>query len=437
MEPTIRERLLQLNPWLLEPGCFATEVQRRIPAALVRRSLPIEATPRGRARLIVGPRQAGKSTLVWTLLADRPPLQVLFLNAEEERVRTWLGSPAGVLADLASELPSVRTVFIDEAQHLDEAGLLVKGLVDSGRGLEIFVTGSSSFHLGARTRESLAGRATRFRLLPFSLEELLEDAMPPTPAAVRIRARAILDRQLILGCYPGVWTSQEPSRELADLVEAFVLRDASDRFRVQRPDAFRRLMQLAAVQIGQMANFSEWASILGIAASTVREYLELLEETWIVHLLPAFAGGRRREITTAPRVHMYDLGLRNSVLGQAGGDPDRRPDRGALLEGWVFGELTKCLPSSWVPHYWRTKGGAEVDFVLANAGRTIAIEVKGTPRGRATRSQRSFVEAYAPEAFIVAVATGESREQEEGSTRILHVPLVDLSATVRRLIGGP
>lgn len=439
MDTVIRERLLALNPWFRDPERFAVEVRRRLPDPFVPRRVDRTGLDdRRRAKLIVGPRRAGKSTFVWSLLADRPPETVLFLNCEEERVRAWARSPAGMVDDLDREFPQVRTLFLEEAQHLEEAGLVVKGLIDASRGLDVLVTGSSSYHLAARTRESLAGRAVRRRILPLSLGEVLDWRAPAVPAARAQLAREVTARQEVFGGYPGVWFHPDPAAELSELLEAFVLRDASDRFRIQRPEAFRRLIQLAAGQVGQMVNLSEWASLLGIATSTVREYLELLEETWVVRLIPAFAGGRRAEITHAARVHMVDMGLRNAALGAFQADPSRRPDCGALAEGWVFGELLKSLPVDWGIHYWRAKGGAEMDFVLARGERLVAVEVKAGRRASLSRSARSFVDAYGPEALIlVGGADGHPEEERLGSTRVVRAELHEVAERVSEAVGSP
>ena len=118
-----------------------------------------------------------------------------------------------------------------------------KGIVDRGVGAPILVTGSSSFHLGAKVRESLAGRATRERLLPLSLAEVSHD-LKSLPGLARSRAlEERLERHLIYGGYPEVWLGDSPKALLEDLVEAIILRDASDLFRIGRPDAFRRLLR--------------------------------------------------------------------------------------------------------------------------------------------------------------------------------------------------
>jgi predicted AAA+ superfamily ATPase len=402
-----------------------------------------------KAKLIVGPRQSGKSTLVWSLIRQRDPATILYLNCEEALVRAWAASPAGMLRDLESDFPTAGTLFFDEVQHLADAGLVVKGLVDARRGLDILVTGSSSFHLADRVRESLAGRAERRVLLPFSLRELLDHEPSQVPAVRRQRAARMAERIMTTGGYPGVWFAADPARELKDLVEAVVLRDASDLFRIRRPDAFRRLLQLAAGQVGRMANCSEWASHLGVSSPTAREYLAIMEQSWIIRLVPSFSAGKRRETTSALRVQFVDTGLRNAVTGTLMADPDRRPDRGALAEGFAFGEILKTLPRDWSIHHWRSKGGAEVDFVLVREGRLIGVEVKaGTGKGgtrRLSRSARSFIDAYAPEVFIVVTgisapaedsADGASTEKREAGTRVRRVALADLAQAVLEAASG-
>lgn len=437
MDASIRLRLLQTNPWFMDASRFAEETALHRPDRWVPRFADEDGFDDTRkAKLVVGPRQAGKSSWLWSRLTGRRADEILWLNCEEERVRTWLSSAGEVLADLQSEFPSVRVLFLEEAQHLVDAGLVIKGIIDARRGYDVWATGSSSFHLEARTRESLAGRATRRRLLPFSVQELMAAETATVPAARTLIAERLVQRQWLYGGYPAVWFAREPIRELGDLLEAFVVRDASDRFRIQHPDAFRRLIQLAAGQIGGLVNLAEWASLLGVAAGTVRDYLSLLEEAFIVKRLPAFAGGKRSELTHATRLHFYDMGLRNVALNAFSPDLALRTDRGALAEGWAFGELSKSVGFGWNIHYWNAKGGAEMDFVLVSGDRLIAVEAKaGT--SRLTRSARSFIDAYSPERLLIV--SGESRRnlpENIGTTAIDVVTYAELGRVVATLTGA-
>ena len=404
------------NPWLRDPAVFDQTSAHRIPERLIPRlALRLARWPeRGRAHLLVGARQVGKSTLLWNRFreAGTPPL---FLNAEEPALRLWLRSPALVRQALHGLLASQTPVLIDEAQHLDEAGLFIKGLIDGGLSNPLYVTGSSAFHLEATTRESLAGRASRVRLDPLSLVEVSQDlpsSMPPLLRTARVRERAL--RQAVIGSYPAVWLSDDPDRMLYYLLEAFVIRDASDLFHVEHLDAFRRLIGLSAGQVGSLVNYSEWGGICGISRNTVRSYVDVLAQTHIVHEIAPFVGGRRAELTGRRKLYFCDNGLRNAALRQL--SPfGIRPDRGALLENWVGAELRKHLdplaPMDTL-RYWRSKSGAEVDFVFETADGLVAVEVKATqmPRPRLSRSARSFIDAYGPQRFFVVNLSLEARE---------------------------
>lgn len=384
-----------------------------------------------RGHLVVGPRQAGKSTLAWSVL--RQLTRPLFLNLEEPILRAWCASPAQFMADLTELGPMPEALFLEEAQWLPRAALFVKGVVDLRPPFPILVTGSASFQLRDRVRETLAGRATRHLLLPFALSEVAPIDQGVGPAVNEMRRREALQRLLRVGGYPEVWLSQSPERVLGDLLQAFVLRDASDLFAVERLDAYQKLLQLAAHQIGNLSSISELAAPTGVTANTAARYLSLMEEAHIVKLVPPFAGGKRREVTTARKVFFIDNGLRNAVLGRAGEDPDQAADKGALVENWVFSELVKALPWTQPVRYWRSLSGAEVDFVVDFPSSLLGIEVKATmlTRPRLSRSSRSFITAYHPTEFWV-VNDGYLATEQLGSTEVVWLSFHELPERLQR-----
>jgi hypothetical protein len=430
----IPDRLLRVlkadNPWLGgEPvgDWFA----QHLPARLIPRRLAPAADTR--VCLVVGPRQAGKSTLIWMALA-RTGDPALLLNCEEPSIREWLASPATFLADCEDVAPGVPTLFFEEVQRLPEAGLFLKGVVDRRSGKRLFATGSSSFDLEARTRESLAGRAVRHLLLPLSLEEIAATVTTPPRLAEEIMEGQTMERA-VFGGYPSVFLAEQPSRGLAELVEAFVVRDVSDRFRIRNVAAFRKVLELAASQIGNLANFSEWSALAGVSNDTVAEHCRLLEETHVVRLVRPFVGGKRAEITSAPKVYFLDNGIRNQLFGGFGA-AEGRSDQGALFENLVFSELAKLTnPLLHTVRYWRSKAGAEVDFVVEHQGRILASEAKaGDTRGRISRSMRSFIDAYAPKCFLV-VNRASHPDQHIGTTRIQFLRPWELHPVVREFLG--
>lgn len=415
MQSELRAILLRDNPWLVHRDSLDEFWGRRVPGKFIPR-LGLEHarqrwTDEQRAHLLIGPRQAGKSTAIWAHLRSvgQP---ALFIDCEQALVQAWCHSAPLFLDDLEGLVDSVPTLFFDEVQHLEEAGLFFKGLVDRRIGAPLLITGSSSYHLGARTRESLAGRASRSSLFPFSLEELCAD-FADMPKILRRNAELeAFERQLIVGGYPAVWLADNPETLLTDLLESIILRDASDLFNIARPEAFRRLLRLMAGQVGNLINVSEWASILGVSRDTVMSYLTILEETHVAVALPPFAGGRRSEITSRPKIFLLDNGIRNRLVHDFRPWRDRA-DLGMVLENWVFGELWKVRPRDSTLHFWRSTSKAEVDFVLASGSEFMGIEVKASAmaKPKIPKSSRSFIEAYEPADFLIVNLGLEHREQ--------------------------
>lgn len=431
MDPQLRRVLLAENPWLRGEDLLGW-IRQFLPPSYIPRRLQLAADHR--VVLVVGPRQAGKSTLIWkTLEAAAEP--VLFINCEEPSLREWLSSPAAFLADVAEYASLARALFFEEVQRLPEAGLFLKGLVDRRTGLRIYATGSSSFDLEAATRESLAGRAQRHLLLPLSLTEA--GAVLPGASSGLAREESLsrlVERMMVYGGYPTVLLADDPRRELASLVEAFVVRDASDRFRIRHTAALRKILELAASQAGNLVNLSEWAALSNVSNDTVADYCRLLEETHLIRLVRPFVGGRRAEITSSRKVYLLDNGIRNQLFG--GFQPAvERPDRGALLENLVFTELAKTVnPLLDGLSTWRSKSGAEVDFVVEHQGRLLACEVKaGDGRGILSRSARSFIEAYQPEVFLI-VNRSALPESAEGPTRVRFLRAEELSGVVEAFL---
>jgi len=424
MDPSLLDRLRASNPWLFGGSAVGETPTSREPAGWrVRQQVDARGLlAAGRAHLIIGPRQAGKSSLAWSALRKRA--RPLYLNLEEPVLRGWCASPSGFLAEVERAGLAPDALLLEEAQRLEHAGLFVKGVVDLKPPFPVVVTGSSSFHLDDRVRESLAGRATRHVLLPFSLAEVVPRESASGPAHLEASRREGIARALRLGSYPEAWLSEWPEAVLTDLLQAVVLRDASDRFAIERPDAYQKLLTLAAGQVGNLVNQAEYAALCGVTGATIARYLDLLEQTHIVKLLSPFAGGGRREVTGARKVFFIDNGLRHAALGRLRHDPEAAADRGALVENWVFGELAKNLPWTLPVRYWRSLSGAEVDFVLDAPQARLAIEVKAGPlsRARLTRGCRSFLEAYEPGELWVLNDALEA-EDKVGKTRVRFVPL--------------
>ena len=433
----IQNRIRQMNPWMTYPDQAGAYISRLLPPVYVDRAAERSAVSDQRANLIVGCRQSGKSTMIWHRIGGFAP-NILFLNMEDPLLRSGLASPVELAELVREDYKFVEALFIDEIQHMEEAGLFVKGLIDSRLGIPVWVSGSSSYDLRSKTRESLAGRAVRRRLLPFSAGELLDHARPSNPVEKRHIHESIVSMQLVFGSYPAVYLAEDRVERimlLSDLAEALILRDASDLFKIKRVDAFRKLLSLLAGQIGNLVNLSELASICNVDVGTVSSYIEILEQSHIVKKALPFAEGKRREITGTPKVYFIDNGIRNQLLNAFSTQTEIRPDKGQLFENWAFGEITKELGIQDSLKFWRSKSGAEVDFVIEHGGNIFPMEVKfaSLKNPEISRSMRSFIDAYRPEEFVLLNMALE-KTVEIGRTRLLFTTPVGLQAWLNRIL---
>jgi uncharacterized protein len=413
--------LERYNPWLADQAAWPGSLSRFLPDPIIPRSvsIPLDSEQVG---LVVGPRQAGKSTLIALRLRGltSPPLIV---NLDDPGLRKLCPSGAAFL-NAIDGLGARPSVFVfEEVQQLDEAGLFLKSLVDLRSQVPILATGSSAYHLRSRTRESLAGRAHRITLLPLSLPEVLgEPAAPEPPTRRALLEDARTSRMALWGGYPRVWLEEdERLREtlLVEMVESLLLRDASDLYRVRRPDAFRRTLEIVASRTGNLLNTSDVAASAGVSVPTVQSYLEMLEESHILRLVRPFLGGKRAEIVSTPKIFFIDNGIRNLLHGGFG-PLDARGDKGALMENLVFSELVKSLAPMDDLRFYRTRNGSEVDFVVRRRDRLVAIEVKagGSSRPIVPRVARSFIEAYTPARFLIVHAGLAGQEVQVGETAV-------------------
>jgi hypothetical protein len=407
MDQNILKMFLLYNPWVENPDLWEHAVSKHMPQAFGYPYIPrladsMETWPQSRKiNLVVGPRQSGKSTLIWHTILNMGP-KLAYINANELSFREWCVSPAIFWSDLTKIIAQPSLVFFEEVQYMDNAGLFLKGLSDLHHDICIFATGSSSFHLHDKIRESLAGRAERLQLFPFSIKEWTGERGDRPSAVYENEVLKALDRMLVFGSYPEVCFSDKPDFVLNRLVESFVVRDVSDTFRIRYPAKFRKLLSLMASQIGNLVNFSEWSSNCGLDIKTIESYTNILEEGHIIKLLPPYVGGKRAEIISAAKIFFVDNGIRNLMVHQFN-EFDIRTDKGPIFENWLFSELIKNSGYNDTIHYWRSKGGAEVDFVRQRGAILEAFEAKASrmDRPRVSRSARSFIEAYSPESFFV------------------------------------
>ena len=362
----------------------------------------------GREEIIVitGARQTGKSVLLYQLIYDQllPKSEnIHYFNLDLPGHREFL-SRHEPLIELLSKSKKKAYVIIDEVQRLKEPGLFLKGLYDLHLPLKLVVSGSSALEIKSHVHEALTGRKIVFHLNSFNLEELAS-ALFPQDGLKQILAdknalATVINHFLVYGGYPAVTLAKDPKikiRLLEELFTSYLEKDIKDFLKIENEIAFRNLLKVLASQIGNLVNKEELSNSLGIHKNTLDNYLFYLEQTFIVDFIRPFFRNRRKELLKNPKIYFRDLGLRNFAIGSFSA-LSFRPDKGPLFENLSYLCLREAL-GPFVPiHYWRTKAGAEVDFVIVPNLRPIPFEVKATvlKEFKISRSLRNFLLDYKP-----------------------------------------
>jgi predicted AAA+ superfamily ATPase len=383
--------------------------------------------------LIIGPRQAGKTTLMMLLiehLRSQGKKTVAF-NLDIEADHQFFASQESLLRKIRLELGAGKGyVFVDEVQRKENAGLFLKGLYDMNLPYKFIVSGSGSLELKEKIHESLAGRKRVFELSTLDFVEFAnhrtdyryEQNLPEFLALDPQKAQSLLEEYLSFGGYPRLVleeTVSEKRKIIAELYQSYLERDIAYLLGVQKTDRFTALARLMAAQIGQLANISEIANTLNINAATVNNYLWYQEKTFLLHKVTPYFRNMRKELTKTPVFYFYDLGMRNYALG-AFGMPLSPSESGFLFQNFIHNLLRKKAENT--PdqiHHWRTTDKAEVDFVLDKNTEAVSIEVKyrNLAAPTVTRSFQNFVSIYHPSKGYV-IHLGQSMQKQINSTPI-------------------
>src|SRR3989344_492195 len=379
--------------------------------------------------LIVGPRQAGKTTLMM-LLKDHLESQgkkTVFLSLDIESDRQFFTSQDQLLRKIALEIgESEGYVFIDEIQRKEDAGLFLKGLYDMNLPYKFIVSGSGSVELKEKIHESLAGRKRLFELSTVSFIEFVnyrtvykyETNLPEFFALDPNQTQRLLEEYLSFGGYPRVVledTIDEKRRIIAELYQSYLERDIAYLLGVQKTESFTALVRLMASQVGNLVNVSELSNTLGISTSTVNDYLWYMQKTFLIDKVTPYFKNIRKEITKASVFYFFDLGMRNYALGTFGTTPISS-ESGFLFQNFVYHLLKeKTQNSATQVHYWRTTDKAEVDFVVDKLHEVIPLEVKykKLTESEMTRSFQSFLSKYQPKKGYVIQLGKRSEKQIE------------------------
>ena len=401
----------------------------------------VDHLPKKEMSLIIGPRQAGKTTLMEMLKAhlDNSGERTLFLNLDIEWDRPHFESQAALLKKIELELGQQRGyVFIDEIQRKEDAGLFLKGLFDLKLPYKFILSGSGSLELKQKIHESLVGRKRLFELTTVTFEEFInhrtdyryEDNLTDFLAIETDRAQQLLSEYMHFGGYPRIVMAAEQREKLRlidDIYRSVLEKDIAYLLKLDKPDVFSALIKILAGQVGQLMNYSEMASTLNVSFATVKKYLWYAQKIFLLELIRPYARNVRKEISKSPVPYFWDLGLRNYSLGLFG-HLESPAEKEFVFENLVFLILRQKLGFKAAKlNYWRTKDKAEVDFVIESGQKLIPIEVKykHLKQVNVPLSLRSFINKYKPEqAYIINLDL--SKTLKISKTTLFFLPFQEL-----------
>ncbi|MBI5858432.1 MAG: ATP-binding protein [Sphingobacteriales bacterium] len=339
-----------------------------------------------KAIILLGPRQAGKTSLVDSMQKQFAQ-PVVFWNGDEADIRSLLEHPTST--KIKNLIGHHKSVVIDEAQRIENIGLCIKLITDNIKNVKVIATGSSAFELANKINEPLTGRKWEYHLYPLSFGEMAEHSS-------LLEEKRLLHHRLIYGYYPEVVTT--PGKEqalLKQLANSYLYKDILTWERIQKPDKLEKLVQALAFQTAQLISYHELGQLCGLNAETVEKYINLLEKAFIVFRLPAFSRNLRNELKKSYKIYFYDNGLRNAAINQFS-PANLRQDIGQLWENWFISERLKFLNNTGKnvsAFFWRTLAQQEVDYIEEVDGIVTGFECKWNPKAKGNVS-RAFTNAY-------------------------------------------
>ena len=322
---------------------------------------------KGKAIVLIGPRQVGKTTLIKSIIKNKPHL---FLDGDDPTVRILLNTPN--TEQLKALIGIHNLIFIDEAQRIENIGLTLKLITDQFKNVQLLVSGSSAFELKNLTNEPLTGRKWQYYLFPISWQEFeTHDGF--------LKASQQLEQRILYGMYPDVINNLGDEIEiLKNLSDSYLYKDILAFNNIKKPDVLEKLLQALAYQMGQEVVYSELAKLLGIDKNTVSSYIDILENNYVVFRISGFSKNLRTEIKRNQKIYFYDNGIRNAIIGDFR-PLDIRNDKGALWENFLISERLKSKSYAMnlsKPYFWRTTKQQEIDYLEEQNDAISAFEFK-------------------------------------------------------------
>ena len=352
---------------------------------------------KGKAIVIIGARQVGKTTLVKQIFLN--DLNVLWFDADDLTVRTLFENVSVERFRLL--FGKHKIIVIDEAQRIENIGIKAKIIIDNFPDIQLILTGSSSFDLVNKINEPLTGRKWEYYLFPLSFGEMV------TYHGLLNEIKNIPLR-LVYGYYPDVVLHPNEMTEiLKQLTNSYLYKDIFIWERIKRPDKLIKLMQALAFQLGNEVSYSELSRLLEIDKATVEKYIQLLEQTHVVFRLSSYSKNLRNELKNKRKIFFYDNGIRNAIINDFS-QVENRNDIGALWENFMISERLKCnhYTLNYINSYfWRTTQQQEIDYIEEKNGSITGYEFKWNPKKK-SKTSKSFLLSY-PKSQVFTITNND------------------------------
>ncbi len=371
---------------------------------------------------LLGTRQTGKTTLT-KLVADSAEYEadtIFFFDFEDKEYRSLFETVSIQLLKNIFRLEGVNfdkpaLLIFDEIQLLGDPANLFKLLHDHFPMLRIIATGSSSLSIKHKFSDSLSGRKRVFHVEPLSFDEFLafkgedqlvklrsffnegeRDAVIPLVKAHHFHFLNLFEEYLVYGGYPEVVLTDGKSAKLEKLdsiATSYIQKDIREFGRIDNIDGYNNLLKYISVNLGAQFNLTSAQSTVGLSAQTVKKYISLLQETFIIKELPPYFVNKNKEISKTKKIFFKDNGIRNLQIKNFH-SLDLRPDIGALYENYVFNVLDREKDILTENYFYRTQAKTEIDFIVCREHNVKLVEVKAGDFNRPVKAMKEFEKKY-------------------------------------------
>ena len=336
-----------------------------------------------------GERQVGKTTILYHIreYLKKQGEDTYFIDLEDSRfVRILDTGVAEFIRHLKEEgllSPGRKRkifVFIDEIQYLSDPSSFLKLTADHHKNIKLIVSGSSSFAIKTKFKDSLVGRTVNFEIFNLSFREFLLFRQHPFQEGMAYTSKKIDDLRtlfkeyILYGGYPKIVLTPEIDKKekyLQQIIDTYVKKDIRDLADIKDIDKFNKLLEALASQSGQQLNVAELSNTTKIAKQTIEKYLFIMENTYIIKLVKPFSKNIRSELFKLPKIYFYDTGLMQMLWLKG----LQKELIGNVFETGIFAELAKKYTHEAI-FYWRTKDKKEIDFILKIKNSILPMEVK-------------------------------------------------------------